>query len=235
MQKGKMVVVVIVIVVFWGAGAFAWEVPDTGQTKCYDGEGVEITCPPPGDPMAQDGSYVHRMSYKKLGYGGVELPDDAEEWLMVRDDVTGLVWEVKQNKDDSADCDNPNDADNQYTWYDSDLLPDETAAGTQGDGVDTFDTEQFIQALNDKNFGGFSDWRMPTIKELDTIVDLESYHPAIDKGVFLNTRLSGYWSATTFAGNTFFAWRMYFHLGNDYGYDSGKSGSYYARAVRSGQ
>jgi hypothetical protein len=38
----------------------AFYLPDTGQTTCYSskGKGKVITCPAPGDPEAQDGSYT---------------------------------------------------------------------------------------------------------------------------------------------------------------------------------
>jgi hypothetical protein len=32
--------------------------PDSGQTVCFSADGLHIGCPPPGDPLAQDGSYT---------------------------------------------------------------------------------------------------------------------------------------------------------------------------------
>jgi hypothetical protein len=48
---------------------------------------------------------------------------------MVRDNVTGLIWEVKQDKDGTPDYANPHDADNIYTWYNSNS---ETNGGDSG-------------------------------------------------------------------------------------------------------
>ena len=80
--------------------AFAWPVPDTGQTECYDNEG-KIRCPQPGEDFyGQDGNYsINPPSYTKLDGQGYDLPDSATEWVMVRDNVTGLIWEVKTNTD----------------------------------------------------------------------------------------------------------------------------------------
>ena len=64
---------------------------------------------------------------------------------MVYDVVTGLIWEVKQDKDDTQNYSNPNDADNTYTWYDSNPETNGGDAGTPGTGTDT---EDFINALN---------------------------------------------------------------------------------------
>jgi len=177
--------------------------PDTGQTICYDADGTIIDpCPSPVEPFCgQDANHnINPPSYTKLDASGNDLPDDATSWAMVRDNVTKLIWEVKQNKDDLPDDANPHDADNKYTWYDSNPETNGGVAGTSGDGTDT---EDFIQALNDANFGGHSDWRMPTAKELASIANSEVLDPAINTGYFPNTMLSYYSTSTTFAGSTY--------------------------------
>jgi hypothetical protein len=40
------------------------------------------------------------------------LPDSAGSWAMVRDNGTGLIWEIKTNKDGTKNYTNPHDADN---------------------------------------------------------------------------------------------------------------------------
>ena len=109
----------------------------------------------------------------------------------------------------------PHDADNTYTWYDSNPATNGGYAGTPGDGTDT---EDFIRALNSAHFGGYSDWRLPTINELDSIVncDIPSPGPTINAAYFPNTVSSFYWSSTTHAGYTSTAWGVYFGYGNDY-------------------
>ncbi len=214
-------------------GAFSlW--PDTGQTKCYDNSG-EIPCPSPGEPFyGQDAQYQGPpRSYTKLGYGGVELPDTAtpaDGWIMTRDNVTGLIWEIK------TDDGSIHDKDNYYTWCDHN--PD-TNGGDQGTCGDGTDTEDFIAALNAAHFGGYSDWRLPTIKELSTLVNsnIPWPGPTIDAAYFPNTVSSDYWSSTTHAYYTDSAWLVNF----SYGYVHGeinynyKVSYHYVRAVRSGQ
>jgi len=95
----------------------------------------------------------------------------------------------------------------------------------------TFDEMTWQEAMNfckNLNYGGYDDWRLPTRKELFSLVDDEKYNPAckIDE-----CKSKAYWSSTTYADYTSFAWRVYFYYGNvNYG---DKSDSYYVRAVRS--
>jgi surface antigen len=209
-------------------------VPDTGQTKCYDVSGSVITCPSPGQAFyGQDANYtINPMSYTKLDGSGNTLPDSSTSWVTVRDNVTGLIWEVKTNKDGVKNYNNPHDADNTYTWYDSNPTTNGGYAGTPGNGTDT---EDFIKALNSAKYGGYSDWRLPTIKELDSIVNLDIPYPepTINTTYFPNTVSSFYWSSTTRADNTSSAWGVWFQHGMGSSYY--KSDYYYGRAVRGGQ
>ncbi len=212
------------------SNVFAGAVPDTGVTKCYDNDGNVITCPSPGQRFyGQDANYtINPPSYTKLDANGNALPDSATSWAMVRDNVTGLIWEVKQNKDNIPNYSDPHDADNVYTWYDP---SDPLNVGAASDN----DTKDFLDALNSARFGGYNDWRLPTIKELAYLVryDIPYPGPTIDTRYFPNTVASGYWSSTTYAYYPDVAWIVNFY----YGYDNGsyKGYGYYVRAVRGGQ
>jgi hypothetical protein len=218
---------------FFTLNAFAAPVPDTGVTKCYNAD-KEITCPSPGQPFyGQDAIYtINPMSYTKLDANGNALPDSATSWTMVKDNVTGLFWEMKTNKDGVKNYNDPHDADNTYTWYDSNPATNGGDAGYAGYGKNT---ENFIKALNDAHYGGYTDWRMPSIKELAYIVNYSVRYPGptIKTDYFPNTVASFYWSSTTYANHTSSAWGVYFYYGYDY-YDS-KINSFYVRAVRGGQ
>jgi hypothetical protein len=149
---------------------------------------------------------------------------------MVKDNVTGLIWE---NKTDDGGI---HDKDNTYTWCDTNPATNGGNPGTCGSGPTPTDTEAFIKALNDARFGGFSDWRMPTAKELLSIVDYSRWAPAIDTTFFPGRVPSYYWSSTTDALYTYYAWRVGVYDGVLVSGDGGyKSSSYYVRAVRAGQ
>jgi len=227
----KKIIVILPFLVFvcmLPTSTEAWPIPDTGQTKCYDDE-KEIPCPQPGEPFyGQDGNYlINPPSYTKLDAEGNDLPDDASEWVMVRDNVTGLIWEVKQHKDDVQDYENPHDADNTYTWYDSNPETNGGDAGTPGDGTDTGD---FIDALNAENFGGFSDWRMPDREELRSVVYFTAYGIEIKNIYFPNIVPGRHWSTNTNVVAPYMAWLVVCGYGSDLG--SSKADWGYVRAVR---
>ncbi len=212
-------------------------IPDTGQTQCYDTNGNVIPCPSEGeDYYGQDANYtISPMSYTKLRYDRTELPDSAtfaDGWVMTRDNVTGMIWEVKQGNDGTKNYTNPHDVDNEYTWYDPDPATNGGDAGTES----AHDTLDFITELNNANFGGYSDWRMPSREELRSIMDYSIPYPGptVDTEFFPNIGASYYWSSTTDAGNTSNAWSVYFDYGGfDYGKYKSDGGD--VRAVRGGQ
>ena len=119
----------------------------------------------------------------------------------ITDNNTGLVWE-KKSADGSI-----HDKDTFYTWDNA------------------FDVHVF--GLNSGGgFAGFTDWRVPNVKELQSIVDYEVFSPALDPAFNTAcavactvttcscTAASGYWSATTVANNPSFAWFVFFVNGD---------------------
>ncbi len=63
------------------------------------------------------------------------------------------------------------------------------------------------------DYAGFNDWRMPTVKELQGIVDYGRVNPAIDTSYFPNTSSSYFWSGSPFANYSSYAWYVHFFSG----------------------
>jgi hypothetical protein len=179
--------------------------------------------------FASDTYAVNTTSYTKLDGSGKPLSDSATSWNMVKDNVTGLIWEIKTSKDGVINYNNPNDADNTYFWSDKDLATHGGNKETPEQGKGTLD---FINDLNSANFGGYSDWRLPTLKELSSIVnyDIPSPGPTINTTYFPDTHSSFYWTSTPSPGYDYRAWVVGFDDSNSHNY--GKYRLCYVRAVR---
>lgn len=214
-------------------GAFSvW--PDTGQTKCYDNT-QEIPCPAAGQPFnGQDAQYTGpARSYTVIGNG-----------TMVWDNTTGLIWEIKNSKDDAVDYNNPHDADNYYPWCDPDPA---TNGGSAGNCVDfdpasgSADSKDFIDQLNSgSGFGGYTDWRLPTASELASLADLGRSSPPLTPALAAIGRYGDYWTSTTPAAATDYAVKYAWcvNFGNEHRARTNpqmKNYGEYVRAVRGGQ
>jgi hypothetical protein len=76
-------------------------------------------------------------------------------------------------------------------------------------------------------------WRLPNVKELNSIVSLARISPAIDTVAFPATQSTSHWTSTPYAGFAGYAWIADFNGGYVYG---GNRYDYYAvRLVRAGQ
>ncbi|KPA14111.1 Developmentally regulated MAPK interacting protein, partial [Candidatus Magnetomorum sp. HK-1] len=90
-----------------------------------------------------------------------------------------------------------------------------------------------LSACENSHFAGFTDWRLPTREELRSIVSYHHFLPSINSEAFQNTLSALYWSSTSNANYTGYAWGVHFNYGSDY--NLAESSSYYVRAVRGGQ
>jgi Protein of unknown function (DUF1566)/Arylsulfotransferase (ASST) len=101
--------------------------------------------------------------------------------LTVHDNVTGLTWMRDADLDGDGDID-------------------------AGDKLSYSAARQYADTLNAENFGGFSDWRVPTIKELYSLIDFRGTDPPPEgtrtEGLipFIDTDIFGFAYGDTSAG-----------------------------------
>ena len=133
----------------------------------------------------------------------------------VRDRLTKLIWLKKAN------------AFGIRTWEQALSDANTLSSGSAG--------------LTDGSVAG--DWRLPNVKELQSLIDFAYYNPALSNAVgtgqwtsgdaFAGVQSYSYWSSTTYAGNLTYAWRVGLY-GGVVGY-GGKADGGYVWPVRAGK
>jgi len=192
---------------------------DTGIIECSNNNSSLLTtCPQnnaPGQDAEQGRDATHNddsdghagFSFTQIDATGMPLATASTDysvipWSCVVDNVTGLMWEIK-TKDVGLQ-----DTVHRYTWYNSSGINDGGNTGTEngnsgfdtGSCVDTVncDTEKFVAQINTAALCGHSDWRLPDLEELRSIVDL-NFSTTVDNNYFPNTTTflnKKYWSST---------------------------------------
>ncbi len=100
-----------------------------------------------------------------------EIRDDG---LIIADTATGLVWDRCTWGQLDADCEG--DAVLYPVWNDA---------------------MQVAQIANQQHYKGYDDWRLPNARELQTLVKIDAFNPAIDSNVFPNTPPNHFWTSSS--------------------------------------
>ncbi|WP_286806963.1 MULTISPECIES: DUF1566 domain-containing protein [unclassified Marinimicrobium] len=197
---------------------------DTGIETCGDNELFDYECPVAGFPL-QDGEVgrdrlndtdnqeeaddePQKYDFTKIDSEGNELPDDATEWFCTRDNVTGLLWEVKTET-------GLHGANNLYSWYSPDDTVNGGVVGVPDGGHcegSACDTHAFLEALNEKTLCGRDDWRLPDWGDWFSVTSFDPL-PGDDLETFKYREVehvepAGWWTANTVANSDEHVWGL---------------------------
>jgi hypothetical protein len=186
--------------------------------------------------------YCTEDNYVKVTEDGSEVSVDASEWQCVKDNTSGALWEVKTNDGGLHDKNwaymhtsnlGENGVDPRDSW-----LAKEFACSLSPDTEDGeyCHTEAYIAAVNTEGYCGRSNWRLPELDELKSLifcsnkpgeeirngslcgVEGEYMSPTINSFYFPNTLKDGtnyvYWTNTSAnAENDFIMYNVEFESG----------------------
>jgi hypothetical protein len=134
------------------------------------------------------GSGTVGFDFTRLDLNGAELDDDALPWNCVRDNITGLVWQVKS----PSEASDLHSAGQRFTWFsESDNGDFEGVLNPSNESCNiansNCNTQAYTLAVNEQGLCGFFDWRIPSPDELMSLVHFgKTSPPLIDTDFFLN-------------------------------------------------
>ena len=108
------------------------------------------------------------------------------------------------------------------------------AQDDSGEGLDWESALAWADKANADNYVGHDDWRVPSVKELQSIVDYSGVYPAIDTGLFdITDEDSYFWTSTSaYFGPQDPSYHYAWYVAFGYAVDGGGNDTHGAGAVR---
>lgn len=165
--------------------------PDTGQSTCYTEDEPLQSCPSSGASFAgQDAQFGWDLHVEPAERYEI---DGTPSNPVVVDRLTDLEWQGCVLGLSSQDC-------------------------TSGGEPSTVSNADANDACDELSWGGRSDWRLPSLRELASILHLERSSPSVDEAFFPETPFPGgtadaHWTSTAIPGFDNYYWTLYFDGG----------------------
>ncbi len=158
--------------------------------------------------VGDDGYYQAGVAWPNPRFTDNSIADSNNQ--TVTDNLTGLIW--------AKDAGTP------------------TVGSCTGGAMNWQAALNYVACLNTASYLGYTDWRLPNINELESLVNAEQAIPAtwLNSQGFTNV-LYYYRSSTSCVLDTAHAWAVYMGNGNIHVWGPSKSSYYYVWPVRSGQ
>lgn len=190
--------------------------------------------------LIKTGAGAQGFDYTKIANNGttlaagVALGTNPTDWACTKDNITGLTWEVK-----TATNTDLRYSGHTYTWYSSVGTTNGGNAGSTGGNTcnatlpfSLCNTQAFVAAVNAAALCSYTDWRIPTTRELLTLIYADGSNPAIDQTYFPNTLAVTFWSGTP--GVELLTYARYVNFQDGITASQPKSNSEQVRLVRGG-
>ena len=159
----------------------------------------------------------------KVSSSGAQLDNVSDTWSCVIDSKTQLMWEVKTRQKGLQNTDNT------FTWFDGNSGVENGDYSRNCHWSEQCNTQNYINALNQKALCQANNWRLPSASELKTLLVYNDDNPLINQDFFPNTQAQSYWSSTPHATQDSVALDVAFFYGGTNGSD--KSFDSYIRGV----
>lgn len=179
---------------------------DTGLSFCFDNFS-SIACGNVGFPN-QDADYPDIPNAPNYT-GPTQHPVYTSDYTTT-DNVTGLLWKTCTEGLSGINCGTGSAS--SYTWTDAKTACTNLNYSNGGAG-----------------YAGKTNWRLPFIEELESLLNFGVVSPTIDTTYFPGTLPSHYWSSSTYIQSPTDAWTVFFNNGVSFWY--AKSSGRYARCV----
>ncbi len=113
------------------------------------------------------------------------------------------------------DIKTPSTVTSQFTNNGNGTIKDNLTGLTwqQAPHPDSLTWENALNYAESLTIGGFTDWRLPNIKELQSISDEKLVNPSVSTTFFPAIGVKKYWSSTTLANQPTRAWYLFTQLG----------------------